>query len=62
MSETTTIDHCEALFESIKNKTAKVGVIGLGYVGIVTIPVVLLIVNWNQLATWTSQAASQLFG
>lgn len=39
-----------------------VGPVGLGYIGLMTVPVALLIVNWNQLAGWTAAAASQLFG
>ncbi|MEL7498513.1 MAG: nucleotide sugar dehydrogenase [Planctomycetota bacterium] len=34
MSDTTQTDHCQALFDAIVNKSAKVGVIGLGYVGL----------------------------
>jgi len=45
-----------------KHTDRLVGPVGLGYIGLVTIPVVLLIVNWNQLAIWTSNAAAQLFG
>lgn len=45
-----------------KHTDRLVGPVGLGYIGLVTLPVALLIVNWNQLATWTSNAAAQLFG
>ena len=34
MTETTGSTTCEALFQAIENQTAKVGVIGLGYVGL----------------------------
>lgn len=34
MSQTTQADHCQALLQSIEAKTASVGVIGLGYVGL----------------------------
>lgn len=45
-----------------KHTDSLVGPVGLGYIGLVTIPVALLMVNWNQLASWTSAAAAQLFG
>ena len=45
-----------------KHTDKLVGPIGLGYIGLVTIPVVLLIGDWDWLATWTAEAASQLFG
>lgn len=53
----------DAESEHLSKHTDKlVGPIGLGYLGLVTLPIVLLIVNWNDLAGWTSEAASQLFG
>ena len=45
-----------------KHTDKLVGPVGLGYIGLVTIPVALLVVNWNQLASWTAQATTQLFG
>lgn len=34
MKEATTTDHCQSLLQAIENKTATVGVVGLGYVGL----------------------------
>lgn len=34
MPETTSTDQCQSLFDAIQNKTATVGVVGLGYVGL----------------------------
>ena len=45
-----------------KHSDKVIGPVELGYIGLVTIPVALLIINWNQLATWSSNAAAQLFG
>ena len=45
-----------------KHSDKLVGPIGLGYIGLVTIPIALLIVNWNQLEAWSSAATLHLFG
>ena len=42
MTETTESTTCEALFQAIENQTAKVGVIGLGYVGL---PLILSLIH-----------------
>lgn len=39
-----------------------IGWVPLAFVVLVTVPVALLIVNWNQLASWSTAAAQQLFG
>ncbi len=39
-----------------------IGYVPLSFVVLTTVPVALLIVNWNQLAGWGAQAAQQLFG
>jgi NADH-quinone oxidoreductase subunit N len=39
-----------------------IGYVPLSFVVTVTIPVALLIINWNQLAGWGAAAAQQLFG
>ena len=39
-----------------------VGSLPLAFVVAMTIPVALLIINWNQLAGWSAAAAQHLFG
>lgn len=42
--------------------TNVIGYVPLAFVVVTTVPIALWIVNWNQLAGWSSEAAQQLFG
>ena len=45
-----------------KQNEGIMGWVPLSFVIAMTVPVALLIVNWNQLASWSEAAAKQLFG
>ena len=46
----------------VSAQSKNIGSLPMAYVVLMTAPVVLLIINWNQLGAWSSAAAAQLFG